>query len=296
MNRRHISSSSLKENIPPTEQSNLTTTQSGKRSYETPLQESTNHFIHTQHSKRHYRSNTTSFVRPIGVNLLMQFQPTTSELPNDHNIPPPTNSDEQSDATTNLINNIILQQTTNHSMFFTNQEHDLDFGSDNALDGNLDSDIDNVDDYMVEHHLQVDGKNYQANTRTYNAMFSLTSPGMKFDTEFTKGGGPLTLRIQGQTCHRIGTMLPEISQPPKYAQFYIFDTDNEIENQMECFRVNKHINKTIVTNLRLMLDQDNVHAKAFRMTRDMLKNHNVKDLKLRLVSDHQQTVGFTTSQ
>lgn len=154
MNRRHISSSSAKENFPPTEQSNLTIAQSGKRSYETPLQESTNHFIHTQHSKHHYRSNTTSFVRRVGVNLLMQFQATTSELPNDHNIPPPTNYYEQIDSTTNLINNTILQQTTNHSTFFINEEHDLDFGSDNALDGNLNNDIDNVDDYMIEDHLQ----------------------------------------------------------------------------------------------------------------------------------------------
>lgn len=36
-----------------------------------------------------------------------------------------------------------------------------------------------------------------------------------------------------------------------------------------------------------MLDQNNVHAKAFRMTRDMIKNHNVKDLKLRLIYDRQ---------
>lgn len=53
-------------------------------------------------------------------------------------------------------------------------------------------------------------KNYQANTRTYNAMFSFTSPGMKFDTKFTKGGGPPTLRLHGQNWYKIGTMLPEI--------------------------------------------------------------------------------------
>lgn len=79
-------------------------------------------------------------------------------------------------------------------------------------------------------------KNYKANTRTYNAMFSFTSPGMKFDTEFTKGGGPLTLRLYGQTYHRIKTMLSEIGQPPKYARLYIFDNNNEIQNRMECFR------------------------------------------------------------
>ncbi|KAI5396651.1 hypothetical protein KIW84_062748 [Lathyrus oleraceus] len=128
-------------------------------------------------------------------------------------------------------------------------------------------------------------KNYQANTRTYNAMFSFSSPGMKFDTKFTKGGGPLTLRLHGHTCHRIRTMLPEIGHPGKYAQLYIFDPGNEIQNWMECFRDNKHIDKAIVINLSLMLDQHNVHAKAFRMAHDMLQHQNVNDLKLRIISD-----------
>lgn len=43
----------------------------------------------------------------------------------------------------------------------------------------------------------INGNNYQANTRTYNAMLSLTSPGMKFDTKYRKGGGPPTPRLQG---------------------------------------------------------------------------------------------------
>ncbi|KAI5396275.1 hypothetical protein KIW84_062469 [Lathyrus oleraceus] len=111
-----------------------------------------------------------------------------------------------------------------------------------------------------------DGKNYQANTTSYNAMFSFPLPGMKFDTKFTKGGGPPTLRLYGHAFHRIKVMLPEIGQPPKD---------------------NKHIDMIIVTNLRIMLDQNNVHAKGFRMTRDMLKHQNVKDLKLRLISGRQ---------
>jgi len=79
-------------------------------------------------------------------------------------------------------------------------------------------------------------KNYQANNRTYNAMFSFTSPGMKMDTQINNGKGPPTLRMQGQTHHRIGSMLPLPGVSPKYAQLYIFDTDNEISNRMKSFR------------------------------------------------------------
>ncbi|KAI5442706.1 hypothetical protein KIW84_011659 [Lathyrus oleraceus] len=63
-------------------------------------------------------------------------------------------------------------------------------------------------------------KNYRTNTRTYNVMFSFTSPGMKFDTKFTKGGGPPTLRLHGQTYHRIWTMLPEINHQNMHSCIY----------------------------------------------------------------------------
>ncbi|XP_058777696.1 uncharacterized protein LOC131651964 [Vicia villosa] len=111
-----------------------------------------------------------------------------------------------------------------------------------------------------------DSKNYQANIRTYNAMFSFTSPGMKFDTTYSKRGGPPTLRLQGQTCHRIGTLLPETGQAPD----------------------NKGIERPVVNKLKMMLDEHNVHAKAFRMARDVLRTNSFTDLKLKLISDRSE--------
>jgi hypothetical protein len=67
-------------------------------------------------------------------------------------------------------------------------------------------------------------------------MFSFTSPGMQIDNRVSRGRGPPTLRIQGQACHRIGTMLPEPGEQPKYAQLYIYDTENEIDNRIHPFR------------------------------------------------------------
>lgn len=46
--------------------------------------------------------------------------------------------------------------------------------------------------------------------------------------------------------------------------------------------------KDIVTKLKVMLDEFNPHAKAFRMARDLLKTNNFLDLKLRLISDRRQ--------
>jgi hypothetical protein len=81
-----------------------------------------------------------------------------------------------------------------------------------------------------------DSHNFQAHTRIYNSMFAFTSPGMNVDDHSNKGRGPPTLRIQGQVCHRIGSMLPPEGEPPKFAQLYIYDTENEVRNRMHNFR------------------------------------------------------------
>jgi hypothetical protein len=75
-------------------------------------------------------------------------------------------------------------------------------------------------------------QNYQQNIRMYNSMFSFTSPGMKFDKKINGSRGPPILRLQGQPCHRIGSMLPKEGDAPKFAQLYIYDTDNEIANRI----------------------------------------------------------------
>lgn len=57
---------------------------------------------------------------------------------------------------------------------------------------------------------------------------------------------------------------------------------------LKIHRDNKRIARPIVNNLKLMLDEHNVHAKAFRMARDVLKTDSFTDLKLRLISDRHE--------
>jgi hypothetical protein len=51
------------------------------------------------------------------------------------------------------------------------------------------------------------------------------------------------------------------------------------------FRSNKELDEQIVINLKNMLDENNVHAKSFRMARDMLQDNPIQDLKLKLIAD-----------
>ncbi|KAF1887901.1 hypothetical protein Lal_00023909 [Lupinus albus] len=129
-----------------------------------------------------------------------------------------------------------------------------------------------------------DSVNYQNNIRLYNLMFSFTYVDTKFVISINNGRGPPTIRILGQPCHRIGNMLPMPGQCPKFAQLYIYDTEHEIENIMEGIRNNK-VDSRVVCQLSEMLDENNVHAKSFRMARERLKDGVIPNLKLKLISE-----------
>lgn len=75
-------------------------------------------------------------------------------------------------------------------------------------------------------------KNYQENIRAYNMIFCFTSPGAKIDRSFNKDKGPPTYRIQGQSCHLIGSLLPMPGKPPKFSHLYIYGTENKIQNRI----------------------------------------------------------------
>ena len=67
-------------------------------------------------------------------------------------------------------------------------------------------------------------------------MFSFTSAGIKLDKSINRSRGPPTIRIKGQPCHRIDSLLPMSGKESKFAQLYIFDTDNEVQNRINVIR------------------------------------------------------------
>ena len=67
-------------------------------------------------------------------------------------------------------------------------------------------------------------------------MFAFTSMGGKVDKTINNGRGPYVFRISGQNFHRMGSLLPSESEKPKFAQLYIYDTDNEISNRQQSMR------------------------------------------------------------
>ncbi|KAG5023171.1 hypothetical protein JHK82_019074 [Glycine max] len=86
------------------------------------------------------------------------------------------------------------------------------------------------------------------------------------------------------------------NNPPKFAQLYIYDTDNEIINIISqnplVFILMSHmmhdmLDEQIIIAIKDMLDHHNHYAQRFRMARDKLHSTAVPDLKMKLISQRQ---------
>lgn len=126
----------------------------------------------------------------------------------------------------------------------------------------------------------------------YNGMFCYTSFGAEIDNSVNTGRGSYTFRINGQSYHRIGSLLPARGTQPKYAQLYFFDTGNEVKNRMGAFKDKesaKVVDEKIVVGLIKMFDQSSSIAKAFRMARDWCDSQNSVKFELCLLSGRSTT-------
>ena len=100
--------------------------------------------------------------------------------------------------------------------------------------------------------------------RVYNSVLAFTSIGMKMDYSVVNAPGPYTIRIQGQTHHRIGSLIPRQGRPPEYLQLYIFDTGNEVKNCLKAMgqtSTEGNLDEATLARLIEMIDENNCLAK-----------------------------------
>ncbi|GJU82851.1 ATP-dependent DNA helicase PIF1-like protein [Tanacetum coccineum] len=99
---------------------------------------------------------------------------------------------------------------------------------------------------------------------------------------------PATTLVNGQSYHKIGSLLPKEGTQPRYAQLWFFDTTNEVRNRMGAF-IDKDnsdaVDATTVQSLIQMLDRYSSVAKAFRMARDWCHSHASINVELHLLSE-----------
>ncbi|KAL3646345.1 hypothetical protein CASFOL_011525 [Castilleja foliolosa] len=135
-------------------------------------------------------------------------------------------------------------------------------------------------------------KHFQENIRSYNSMFCFTSMGGKIDQDINKGSGPRIFRLHGQNYHLIGSLLPEKDTTPKFAQMYIYDTENEVSNRKNSVRGSSGVNnlcEDIIVGLKNMLDANNKLVKTFRMAKDTIHENVDANVRLRLIGNRRNS-------
>jgi len=107
--------------------------------------------------------------------------------------------------------------------------------------------------------------------------------GERIDNSVNDGRSAYVFRINGSNHHKIGTLLPPSGFIPKFAQLYIYDTSNELSNQLNALEHSNcfDIRGDIVQELQEMLDSINLYVAIFRRARDMLCDHGkVLDVRI----------------
>ncbi|XP_019178591.1 PREDICTED: uncharacterized protein LOC109173751 [Ipomoea nil] len=129
-------------------------------------------------------------------------------------------------------------------------------------------------------------KCFLKNIRSYNNMFCFTSMGGKIDRTINNGTSPPIFRINDQNFHRIGSLLPALGTQPKFAQLYIHDTENEIQNRSNSFRTESNsstVHLDVVHDIKQDLDEHNVLVKSFRMAKSFMESNPTSEIRMRLI-------------
>ncbi|XP_061999597.1 uncharacterized protein LOC133716991 [Rosa rugosa] len=104
------------------------------------------------------------------------------------------------------------------------------------------------------------GAHFRQNIRACNHVFSFTSMGVHVDESLATGGGTFTFRAQGSIYHKIGSLLPNANDRPRYLQLYIYDTDHEVDNRM---LENAALHRYVVEKIQRILNQHNPFVQTF---------------------------------
>ncbi|XP_009341227.2 uncharacterized protein LOC103933281 [Pyrus x bretschneideri] len=107
-----------------------------------------------------------------------------------------------------------------------------------------------------------EGRHFRQNIRAYNHAFAFTSMGVHVDERINIGGrGIYTFRAQGALYHKIGGLLPNEGNRPRFLQAYIYDTKHEVENRM-C--ESKVLDRRVVEKIQQMLNNHNPFVHTLR--------------------------------
>ena len=93
--------------------------------------------------------------------------------------------------------------------------------------------LNNPPDQMLHLLTHVSNASFREKIRQYNAAFAFTSVGVKLDESITRSSGPYAFKIHGALYHRTGALVAEEGQNPSYAQLYILDPEEALNQRAQ---------------------------------------------------------------
>ena len=88
--------------------------------------------------------------------------------------------------------------------------------------------------------------------------------------------------------HLSPNVLPEPGVEPKFAQIYIYDSEQQADFRMKHCKNNKEVDRRIVTNLQNMLTECNFYVKQYKMAAQVFQERPTENLCLRIKSKGSQ--------
>ncbi len=127
---------------------------------------------------------------------------------------------------------------------------------------------------------EVDAKDFRQRIHSYNNALAFTYVGANLDTSVAQLGN-YTYRLHGELYHRMGSLLPQLGEAPKFAQLYISDPHAKLDGRMGNFG---DLNKDTLQLLQTMLHAWNPYANIYQMAAKRLQGGAI-DLSIRLMND-----------
>ena len=126
---------------------------------------------------------------------------------------------------------------------------------------------------------------FRQNIRSYNNTFAFSSLSVKQNLSVYGPQGVYTFRIQGQLCHRMGSLLPPPGKDPVFSQIYIYDFDSMEQVRQRISYHRDFLNIDTVTSLQTMLHRCNPYIEVFLTSRECLNRYAHVSLHLKIM-DH----------
>lgn len=108
-------------------------------------------------------------------------------------------------------------------------------------------------------------RRFHDNIRSYNAAFQMASSTINV-TGLPQG--VQQLRVNGEIQHRLGPVVPNLGQPPQFAQIYILDPQLAALQRLHIF---SDLDPTIVHRLENILQEYNPHVLTYRIIPEIVR-------------------------